>query len=168
MNQRPHPATLELQKLLEQCEVKRTRRGGPGGQHRNKVESAIVIKHESGIVAEANERRNQHENRAVAVFRLRVNLALQMRSASTGERPSDLWRQRCRDRRISVNAAHQDFPALLAEALDAIDRFDYDLKPACEFLACSSSQLVRFLKMDRRALQLVNSQRGQCGRSVIK
>jgi len=76
-----HPAKLEIDKLVAQCDFTRTRRGGPGGQHRNKVESAVVVQHRpTGVIAEANERRSQADNRRSAIFRLRVNLALAVRS----------------------------------------------------------------------------------------
>ncbi|MBN2293132.1 MAG: peptide chain release factor-like protein, partial [Pirellulales bacterium] len=117
----PHPAALDEETLLASCTSSRTRRSGPGGQHRNKVETAVVFVHEpSGIRAEANERRSQAANRAVALFRLRVNLALQVRVCRPAEAiPSEMWRERCTSAgRINVAAEHQDFPAMLAEALD--------------------------------------------------
>ena len=52
-----HPASWDLQKLAEACTVRRQRRSGPGGQHRNKVETAIFVEHrDTGITAEACER----------------------------------------------------------------------------------------------------------------
>ena len=33
----PHPTALAKELLLKECHLKHTRRGGPGGQHRNKV-----------------------------------------------------------------------------------------------------------------------------------
>jgi hypothetical protein len=72
----PHPCTLEEATLLGQCDFHFTRRGGPGGQHRNKVSSAVVVTHRpTQILAEANERRDQSQNRRVAVARLRRQLA---------------------------------------------------------------------------------------------
>ena len=72
-----HPSRLPEPALMENCLVRRTRHTGPGGQHRNKVETAIEIVHQpTGIVAFAGERRSQEANRQVAVFRLRVLLAL--------------------------------------------------------------------------------------------
>ncbi|MBI2480139.1 MAG: peptide chain release factor-like protein [Planctomycetia bacterium] len=118
-----HPAMLDEAGLLAACEIRRQRRSGPGGQHRNKVETAIVITHSpTGIQGEASERRSQEQNRTVAVRRLRVNLAIRLRTNVSVEEyePSELWQQRCRNQRISVNPEHQDFPAILAEALNLL------------------------------------------------
>ena len=57
---------------------------------------------------------------------------------------------------IKVNESHDDFPALLAESLDAIAAHFSDVKTAAESLGCSSSQLIKFLKQEPRAFQLVN------------
>ena len=50
--------------------------GGPGGQHRNKTESAVRLTHPpTGVTVTATERRSQHENREVALERLRERIA---------------------------------------------------------------------------------------------
>src|SRR5580698_10521841 len=119
-----HPAALDPDALSAECEFRATRRSGPGGQNRNKVETAVVLTHRpSGIRAEASQRRTQGENRRAALARLRVELALAIRrpiERADGEpfAPSALWRSRCTSGRIAVNPEHADFPALLAEALD--------------------------------------------------
>ncbi|EPS57411.1 hypothetical protein M569_17407, partial [Genlisea aurea] len=68
---------LPDEKLMSQCEMDTYKASGPGGQHRNKRESAVRIKHlPTGIIAQASEDRSQHKNRAAALSRLRTLLAL--------------------------------------------------------------------------------------------
>ncbi|KAF8030348.1 hypothetical protein BT93_E2708 [Corymbia citriodora subsp. variegata] len=68
--------------LMKQCEMGTFKTSGPGGQHRNKRESAVRLKHiPTGIIAQAVEDRSQHKNRASALLRLRTLLALKVRNA---------------------------------------------------------------------------------------
>lgn len=47
------------------------RAGGKGGQHQNKTDSAVRIKHpDSGAVGESREERSQHQNKKIAFERL--------------------------------------------------------------------------------------------------
>ncbi|WP_169977816.1 peptide chain release factor family protein [Tautonia rosea] len=160
-----HPSAEPLDRLLADCDVRFARRSGPGGQNRNKVETAAILTHRpTGLSAEANERRSQGENRVVALMRLRVLLALEVRRPVDLEvGPSALWRSRLKGGRIVVSPSHDDFPALLAEALDAVDASDTDVKVAAERLGCSASQLVKFLKLEPRAMKQVNDRRTAAG-----
>jgi hypothetical protein len=156
-----HPSRLPESLLLEQCLVRRTRHTGPGGQHRNKVETAIEIVHTpTGITTFAAERRSQEANRQVAVFRMRLLLAIRLRAVESAEViPSKLWSSRCRNQRISCNETHEDFPTLLAEALDAVDAKEYDVRRAAAALGCSTTQLVRFIAKNSEAWTSVNAER---------
>ena len=162
---RDHPAALDAARLQAECDTTRTRRSGPGGQNRNKVETAIVLVHRpTGLVAEASERRSQAENLRAALFRLRVNLALEVRRPiEPGVLPSPLWRSRCRNEAIGVRPDHDDFPAILAEALDAIEAQADDLKAASAWLGCTPTQLVKLLKVEPRALMRLNERRRRSG-----
>jgi protein subunit release factor B len=61
--------------LLAGCEETFFIGGGPGGQHRNKTESAVRLVHPAtGLTVTATERRSQPQNRAVALARLRERL----------------------------------------------------------------------------------------------
>ena len=156
-----HPSQLPESLLLEQCLVRRTRHTGPGGQHRNKVETAIEIVHTpTGITTFAAERRSQEANRQVAVFRMRLLLAIRLRAVEAAEViPSQLWTSRCRNQRISCNKTHEDYPTLLAEALDAVDAKEYDVRRAAAALGCSTTQLVRFIAKNSEAWSSVNAER---------
>ena len=68
--------TLSDEALLAQCEVQSHRAGGPGGQHRNKTETAIRLIHgPSGVVAEGKDERSRTSNLRAALGRLREKLA---------------------------------------------------------------------------------------------
>ncbi|MEZ6123921.1 MAG: peptide chain release factor-like protein [Planctomycetaceae bacterium] len=156
-----HPARLTEEALLQNCEMRRSRASGPGGQHRNKVETAIEITHlPTGIAATASERRSQDANRQVAIKRLRLLLAIRCRDVTSPiVNPSELWRSRCRNGRLQCSDQHHDFPSMIAEALDAIDAKDADVKTAAAALGCSTSQLVRFIAKVPEALAAVNAAR---------
>lgn len=71
---------IDLEALERECDIEFFTGGGPGGQHRNKTESAVRIRHRpSGIVVVASERRSQHQNRAAALERLAAKLAARAR-----------------------------------------------------------------------------------------
>lgn len=71
MSQIPHDDVT----LLAACEVEYFRGSGPGGQHRNKTESAVRLRHPTtGLVVQATERRSQTQNLGVALERMRSAL----------------------------------------------------------------------------------------------
>src|SRR5436309_600665 len=64
------------EQLLAQCEVQTHRASGPGGQHRNKTETAVRLVHvPSGITAEGKDQRSRPQNLSAALGRLREKLA---------------------------------------------------------------------------------------------
>ncbi len=156
-----HPAALDPDTLMKECTLTRGRSSGPGGQHRNKVETHITIVHEpTGIEAQAGERRLAKENQRVAIRRLRLNLATEHRVfVPEGEIRSELWKSRCRNRKIVLAVGHEDFPTMLAEAMDVIDACGYDTRRASSRLQCSGSQLVRLLADHPSALVKFNDER---------
>lgn len=95
---RVHTSTITVAVLVEPREedlvlddrdlVWRTSRGsGPGGQHRNKTESAIDLTHApTGVTVHCESERSQHDNRRLALARLRARLAeVRSQTAKTTE-----------------------------------------------------------------------------------
>jgi protein subunit release factor B len=58
--------------LLDECEIETYRAGGKGGQHVNKTESAVRLRHlPSGIVVACQEDRSQFQNKQTCLRKLR-------------------------------------------------------------------------------------------------
>lgn len=64
------------EELLRECEVETFRSSGPGGQHVNKTESAVRLRHaRSGVVVTSQQERSQHRNKQVCLDKLREKVA---------------------------------------------------------------------------------------------
>ena len=62
--------------LLRECEVETFRASGPGGQHVNKTETAVRLRHlPSGVVVTSRQERSQHRNKELCLRKLREKVA---------------------------------------------------------------------------------------------
>ena len=147
--------------MLAQCEMGKGRTSGPGGQHRNKVETKVTLTHRpTGVTGQAGERRSAMENKRVALRRLRLALAVECRApVGVGDVRSEMWRGRCRGGRIACSERHWDFPAMVAEAMDVLFACGWDPKKAGLRLECSPSQLIRLVKEHPAAFERWNAER---------
>lgn len=154
--------------LLAECQVHRYRASGPGGQHRNKVSSAIRLRHQpSDLVVIATESRLQSQNQARALKRLRAAIALVARVPLPEK---VVWPE-------SVSVAHgrlrvsEKNPAIhhvIALVLDAFADCGGRLAEAAKSLGLTSSSLVRFLKEHPKAWREVARIRNAAGLSPLK
>jgi len=162
-----HPAALDDDALLRQCDETRTRRSGPGGQHRNKVETAVILVHRlTGIGAEASERRSQAQNRTVALARLRLRLALEHRQPAD-DGPSTLWKSRVRNGRLAIAVGHRDYPTLVAESLDHLQATGFRTADAAAALGVTTSQLIGLFRRSAAVWTAVNAARIAAGLSRL-
>jgi len=163
-----HPASLTAAAILNACSETRTRRSGPGGQHRNKTETAVILVHRAtGISAEASERRSQAENRSVALARLRLALAIEHRTPPSPG-PSDRWKSRLRGQQVVVAASHDDFPIMIAEALDQLHTHRLDMPRAAAVLGVTATQLLKLFKRCPAAWTALNRFRVAAGLSRLR
>lgn len=111
--------SLSDQELLAQCDMHTYKSSGPGGQHRNKVSSAVRVRHrQTGITAHGDDSRSQHQNKAMAIRRLRMNMALRLR-----EPPPDAGLPCCsriladETSATHTSATHTNVPAVVRECM---------------------------------------------------
>lgn len=72
----PEPRQHEFHLDPRDLEIKTTRGSGAGGQHRNKVETAVVVKHlPSGMTVRSENSKSQHQNKENALSILRARLS---------------------------------------------------------------------------------------------
>ena len=151
--------------LLAQCEFDRYRASGPGGQHRNKTESAVRLRHKpTGVSAIAEESRQQSENRARAIKRLREHLALELRA------PADAISARVA-RLVAGGTAPlgektrqtAEYWAAMAELLDVFAATGAEVAATAARLAITTGAASKLLMHDERVAKAVNRMRGARG-----
>ena len=172
----PHPATLSSDQLLNQCQLRTQRRGGPGGQHRNKTSSGVFLEHEpTGHIGEATERRSQAQNRTVALARLRHKLAIVVRTSSPlnqtqrrliGEEAR--VRDQYRRSKLRLADSNADRPAVLAMLLDDLWAAGGQPSLVAKAWDVSTSSINRFLRSQPAAMEWVNRVREHHQRPPLK
>jgi len=153
---------LEPAELLEQCREERYRASGPGGQRRNKVETAVRLRHlPSGVVSQAEEARSLAENRKRAVRRLSERIALNCRAPFDLAEPSlpPEFVEHRRGGSFAINQRNQSYPLVVAIVLDALVAAEGSYARAARALGLTTSQLIRFLEADREVWRMVKTVR---------
>lgn len=158
-------AALPDEKLLAQCEVQTFRASGPGGQKRNKTDSAVRIVHKpSGIVAIANESRSQHENRARALKRLRKTLTLRLRRpVEDGAISPAIASVIDRNGRLRVGQRDARYLPAAGAILDLLQAMSGSVSETAMRIGVSTANLSAFLTADDDLLVETNRLRASFG-----
>lgn len=138
------------EELLRECEERAHRAGGPGGQRRNKVETAVELLHRpTGLRVQARESRSREENRRRALRRLRQRLAHELRQPFPPSEDGALERveKYVREGRLRISPSNPEYPLVAAILLDALAV--RGLRGAAAAFGLTPSQLDRFLRNDR-------------------
>lgn len=164
--------------LLDQCDVHVYKASGPGGQHRNKVSSAVRLKHRaSGVSAHGDDSRSQHENKRLAIKRLRMNISCQIRCelSPDGILPDVVReclhvpkkrtsKEQTAELRLDVGRKDYRFWPVAAFVMDLLDAHQGRLGEVATALGVSTGNVSAFLKSERHlfaAAQHIRSNHGQ-------
>ena len=174
------------EELLAQCDVHIYKASGPGGQHRNKVSSAVRLRHRpSGISATANDSRSQHSNRTLAMRRLRMNIALKLRRSagedSDGGSDAEVLPVAVAEcmrvvtkgpgaglARLTIGRKNPRFWQIAAYLLDILDEEEGRLSSAGDRLGITTGNLTAAFKSQRHLLAEVQKIRKRHGLGSVK
>lgn len=157
--------------LLKQADVEFFRSSGPGGQHRNKVETGVRLRHRAtGVTASASERRSQMENRKRTLHRLRQAIALEVRAAPVAidKFPADLRAILRSSRWPRLSARSVDLWRLAAGVLDHLVAAEGRVSDAAKALGVSTASLVKFLGLDDHLWQAAGAVRKASGLTALR
>jgi hypothetical protein len=161
--QRDRLLRLTDTELLRECRQELYKSSGPGGQHRNKVTTALRLGHEAaGVHAQAEEGRSLEENRLRAVHRLRERIAIEVRApfdAAKPKLPPEFTKYVSPDGKLAVNPKNPDYPFVVATLLDALAASDRSYAAAAAALGITTSQLTKFLQSDREVWRWISEGR---------
>ena len=169
---------LDDDRLLKQCQVDNYRASGPGGQHRNKTSSAVRLVHTpTGVMVTATERRSQHENKAVALKRLRTQIAMKVRGDARGgeeEFAAETYSIPPELAAILPNAKqrlgpkHKDFAKGAKELLDLLVACKLSVADTAKALGLTTGKVSKLITSDNDLLTEVNRLRQKDGLKPLR
>jgi len=157
--------------LIAQCEVDRYRASGPGGQHRNKTESAVRLRHKlTGMTAIGEDSRSQAENKLHAVRRLRAAIALHVREPA-GAVPSPRLAALLAGGTAPLGAKTRltgEYWAAIAEVLDHLVDGGLEIRATAVKLGVTTGALSKLLLHDEAVGRAVNDLRRARGMRPLR
>lgn len=156
--------------LVAQCDVDRYRASGPGGQHRNKTETAIRLRHRAtGVSATGTESRSQAENKLHAVRRLRAAIAVGVREPVVAV--SDRLRNLVAGGTAPLGSSTRktgDYWAAMAELLDLLVECQLEIGATAQRLGVTTGALSKLLLHDEHIHRAVNDLRRASGMRPLR
>jgi hypothetical protein len=150
----PRSSLLKLSdsELLKECEISAYRGSGPGGQHRNKTNSGIKLKIRNyklmPLESYSCDDRSSHINKLLALKKLRLKIALQIREEPAAQIPFPFPG-------IGGNISQDNtlYPQFIADILDRINFCNGDLAEAAKMWGMSKSALNKIIIKDKKVLE---------------
>ncbi len=167
--------TCDDDALLADCDVHIYKSSGPGGQHRNKVSSAVRLRHRpTGISSHGDESRSQHDNKRAALRRMRMNIACQLRRPVAADSPLPPVVADCisgspdiharTERRLFVGAKDHRFWQVASYLLDVLESHEGRPSESAAFVGITTGNFARMLRNERHvfgAAQMIRKRHGK-------
>jgi hypothetical protein len=182
MNQRDKWLFCEETALLKECRVDTYKSSGPGGQRKNKVETAVRLVHKpSGISAQGQQTRSQGRNKTLALRNLRMHIACGCRlprKLDQLEIPGEIAKCFTRSKnhgasehvkmRLALPSGNRSYWPVAAFVLDVFDAAEGKLSDASRALGISTANLAAFLRGHRNLLESAQAIRKAHGHTPLR
>ena len=150
---------LSDRELVSSCRVESFRASGPGGQHRNTADSAVRITlKQSPLSTYATTSRSQHKNKAEAIKKLRILIAMEMRSEIV-----PTWTDS-----FKIGKNDKRYPVFISSILDVFHLSEWEMGRTSKKLKISTGKLNRVLNSNPVLLARVNQERLKLGLRVLR
>ena len=182
MNQRDQWLFCEETALLRDCRVDTYKSSGPGGQRKNKVETAVRLVHEpSGVSAQGQQTRSQGRNKTLALRNLRMHIACACRlpqnldQLAIPDEIAEYFQLSTRPgapehvkMRLALKSGNRCFWPVAALVLDVFDAAKGQLSNASHALGASTANLAAFLRSHRNLLEAAQAIRKTHGHTPLR
>ena len=182
MNQRDQWLLCDPADMLKDCRVDTYKSSGPGGQRKNKVETAVRLVHNpSGVSAQGQQTRSQRQNKSLAMQNLRIHIACACRTPQDLEHldmPEEIAecfkpkgkQAKAKDAkaRLTLAPGNRLFWPTAAFVLDVFDAAEGRLSDASDALGVSTANLAAFLRSHRNLLAAAQTIRQTNGHSPLR
>ena len=148
--------TSSDEELSAVCRITFTKGSGPGGQKRNKTSSAVKVElPHLGLFATDCTERSQFRNRANALKKLRMQIAINCRQEP--QRPENM----------ECSTSSPNYPLFTARLLDILHANNFDHRASAEFCGITPSALLKKIHRDPLLWQILQAARNRLALPVL-
>jgi len=173
---------LSDKELLRQCDIHIYKSSGPGGQHRNKVSSAVRLLHQpTGISSHGDDSRSQHENKQLAIQRLRMNIACGLRHSINTKKldipevvkdcifvPKNVDKLSSSKKKLQIGRKDFRFWQVVSFLLDLLEASKGKISDAAAIVDITTSNLYSVFQSERHLLSAAQQIRKKFGLTPLK
>ena len=146
------------EELLKLCKTDHFIATGKGGQKRNKTSSAVRLSlNDSTISVTASEDRQQSVNKKLAIRKLRLSIAMELRQEAQA------WQGQ-----LDMNAKNPQYPLFIGCLTDYLFESNWQVSEVAKSFDISTGKLIKIISKDDSFWQFVNKERQGNGYKPLK